>query len=632
MKQVRLISMPFASVRYPSGALSLLKSLLEKEGVGCDVAYLNIAFQTYMGHHEIYEGIADLIMVGEWIFGEKLFGKEWAESDRGRIENLTAPLLPGGFDVNNAQGALNSLRSLAVRFVDKCLDGLDWDEYDIIGFSSVYSQHVASLALAKGIKERWPDKIVAFGGANCREEMGLSLLRLFPFVDWVVNGEADLAFPRAVTQWFSGKPPEGIPGILFRHNGRIVDQGSGEAPDLDLLPYPNFDDYFGALKKWAPDFLASAPISLEFSRGCWWGKKSQCIFCGLNCRKPNYRSKTARRAETEIKALVEQYNVDKVILTDSVLNMAFFKNLFPALAEWGRLEELFLEARANLSNDQVQALSYVGVKLFQPGIESLDSEMLDYMRKGSSLLQNVQFLKWTRQYGMYPTWNLLYGFPGENPEAYRRMVDLVPLLVHLAPPMAVSPVLLVRFSPLFEQREDWGLTNVHAHAGYRSLYPFEQKDLDELASFFDCDFDGKENIPSYVDPLKDVVAEWKDSWKQPEPPSLIYYTRPDNKIVMHDTRPCGMKAEVGLEGDTALAYLACDSEREFESLAKEIQEQAGESYGGDASLRDSLDDLVERRLMLRENDRYLSLAVAPGQDLDISEEWSGFHETNIGVQ
>ena len=230
MKQVRLISMPFASVRYPSGALSLMKSLLEKEGIGCDVSYLNIAFQAYMGHHEVYEGIADLIMVGEWIFGEELFGKDWAESDRGRIEGLVAPLLPSGFDVHKAKSALNSLRSLAVRFVEICLERLRWDEYDIIGFSSVYSQHVASLALAKGIKERWPEKIIVFGGANCREEMGPSLLRLFPFVDWVVNGEGDLCFPRAVTQWFSGKPPEGIPGIAYRHNGRIVEQGTGDAP------------------------------------------------------------------------------------------------------------------------------------------------------------------------------------------------------------------------------------------------------------------------------------------------------------------------------------------------------------------------------------------------------------------
>ena len=386
------------------------------------------------------------------------------------------------------------------------------------------------------------------------------------------------------------------------------------------------------MKKWVPDHISSAPISLEFSRGCWWGKKSQCTFCGLNCRKPNYRSKSAQRAEAEIKALVEQYNVDKVILTDSVMNMSFFKNLFPTLAEWGKIDELFLEVRTNLNSDQVRALSYAGVKLFQPGIESLDSEMLAYMGKGSSLLQNVQFLKWAKQYGMYPTWNLLYGFPGENPEAYRRMAELVPLLAHLTPPMDVSPVLLVRFSPLFEQSRDWGIENVHAHAGYGSLYPFEQKDLDELAGFFDCDFNGKENIPSYVDPLRYEVTTWKESWRQKEPPSLIYYTQAGDKIAIQDSRSCGMKAEVELEGEMALAYLACDSEREFDALAKEIRDQAGETYCGDTDLRKGLDDLVARRLMLRENDRYLSLALVPGLDLDVSEEWSVFHETNIGVQ
>jgi hypothetical protein len=84
----------------------------------------------------------------------------------------------------------------------------------IIGFTSVYSQQVASLALARRIKERWPDKIVAFGGANCQEEMGRALLRLFPFVDWVFNGQADLSFPEAVARWSAGEWPEGVSGAF----------------------------------------------------------------------------------------------------------------------------------------------------------------------------------------------------------------------------------------------------------------------------------------------------------------------------------------------------------------------------------------------------------------------------------
>lgn len=620
MKRVLLINMPFASVRYPSPALSLLKSLLEKDGVPCDVAYLNIVFQAYSRRPDIYEGIADLMIIGEWVFGEELFGNKWALSDRGRIDAVDAPLLPDESTQKAIRNSLSGMRSMAGPFIKVCMDKVNWTDYDIIGFTSVYSQHVASLALARRIKDRWPEKIIAFGGANCEEGMGMALLRLFPFVDWVFNGEADLSFPHAVREWFAGRPPIGISGVAWRNDDQIIEQGSGQSPEMDSLPYPDFDDYFNSLKRNAPAYLPDVPIALELSRGCWWGKKSQCTFCGLNCKALHYRRKSPQRAESEIKTLTKRYKVDKVILTDSILEMSFFKTLLPALADWGGLEELFLEAKVNLTRNQVRILKSAGVTLFQPGIESMDSEILAYMRKGTTLLQNVQFLKYAREFGVYPTWNLLYGFPGESTEAYERMALLVPLITHLYPPIDLSPVLFVRFSPLFEQGHKWGMKNIRAHAGYQSIYPFDQKDLDELAYFFDCDFDGKDNIPTYIEPLKQQIMGWKQSWEQ-QPPILTFEQLPGEKVVIYDTRPCRKNDRETLEGEMAVAYLCCDSLRHFDSLSEELKQHRGNQYSGDTALRSCLDELVTRQIMLHENDRYLSLAMRPGQIQQVSEEW-----------
>ncbi|UCF91599.1 MAG: RiPP maturation radical SAM C-methyltransferase, partial [Desulfobacterales bacterium] len=551
----------------------------------------------------------------------ELFGEQWAQSKRGRLENLAAPLLPGGAKLRAIRDGLLTLRAKAGPFIRECMQKINWRDYGIIGFTSVYSQHVASLSLAHRIKQRWPEKIIAFGGANCDEGMGTALLRLFPFVDWVFNGEADLSLSQAVMRWFAGSPPEGIPGVAYRLNGRIVMQGTGVSPEMDSLPYPDFEDYFAALEKWAPAYQSMAPISLELSRGCWWGKKKQCIFCGLNCRTLSYRRKNPQRAESEIKTLTARYNADRLILTDSILDMRFFKTLLPDLAAWGGLEELFLEAKANLSRDQVRLLKAAGVKLFQPGIESLDSEILAHMRKGTTLLQNVQFLKWAREYGVYPTWNLLYGFPGENPEAYRRMALLIPSIAHLSPPMDMSPMLLVRFSPLFEQSRQWGLHNIGAHAGYQSVYPFDKKDLDELAYFFDFNFDGQDDIPGYIGPLNRQVHAWKQSWALRQPPELTFMQQPGEKIFINDTRPCRASYRVELEGEMAAAYLACDAMQPFDALVNDIWKQRGKNYCGDTALRRGLDDLVARHLMLREGDHYLSLAIRHGYDWDVSEEW-----------
>ena len=310
-----------------------------------------------------------------------------------------------------------------------------------------------------------------------------------------------------------------------------------------------------------------------------------------------------------------------MILTDSIIDMSFFKTLLPALSDWGGLEELFLETRANLNREQVSILRSAGVKLFQPGIESLDSEILKLMHKGTTLLQNVQFLKWTREFGVHPTWNLLYGFPGENAKAYHRMALLVPSIVHLCPPMNVSPVLLVRFSPLFEQSRERGLKNVRAHAGYRSFYPFDQEDLNALAHFFDYDFINKENTPSYINPLKQQVESWKQSWKHPKPPFLTFDRHPGGKIVIYDSRSPGQSHRVELEGEMAEVYQFCDTVQPFDALVKQAEKNGVKTGSNYDSLRHNLDKLVAQRLMLQEGDQYLSLAVRPERKMEVSEEW-----------
>ncbi len=65
---------------------------------------------------------------------------------------------------------------------------------DLVGFSSTFQQNVPSLALAQQLKRQQPSLPVLFGGGNCERPMGPALHRNFTFVDYVVSGEAEVAF------------------------------------------------------------------------------------------------------------------------------------------------------------------------------------------------------------------------------------------------------------------------------------------------------------------------------------------------------------------------------------------------------------------------------------------------------
>lgn len=135
----------------------------------------------------------------------------------------------------------------------------------------------------------------------------------------------------------------GILNVTISPIGALM---SGDRPDpaahntdlsmvhnLDELPYPDFDDYFA---RWAISPLRAQIDPLLFyetSRGCWWGQKHQCKFCGLNGNSLAFRSKSPRRAVGELRHLVERYGVHKACSADNIFDHRYFDTFLPMLQE-----------------------------------------------------------------------------------------------------------------------------------------------------------------------------------------------------------------------------------------------------------------------------------------------------------
>ena len=176
------------------------------------------------------------MLAGEWVFASCLLDDDPARAEAyERLAGPTAELEP-----------IRGARSRADGFLRRCVESVDWGAYDVVGFTTTFAQNVASLALARRVKERSPESVVVLGGANCEGEMGLALHRSFPFVDLVCAGEADLTFPRLLTTLRGGGDPAEIPGVVARRAGDSVYSSLSpqRVHDLDELPYPDFDEFF----------------------------------------------------------------------------------------------------------------------------------------------------------------------------------------------------------------------------------------------------------------------------------------------------------------------------------------------------------------------------------------------------
>jgi ribosomal peptide maturation radical SAM protein 1 len=442
--------------------------------------------------------------------------------------------------------------------------------------------------------------------------MGAEAVRQFGFIDAAVSGEGDLIITDLVRRVLDGQSIEGLPGVRTQASVD-ADFASGKfsnAPtvmQMDALPVPDYDDYFAHVRgsrfqrSWQPR------IFFETSRGCWWGEKMHCTFCGLNGATMQFRSKSADRALNELTHQTERYPGCDIEMTDNILDLAYFKDFIPELARRKIDLGLFYETKANLRKEQIRMMRQAGIRSVQPGIESLHDSVLKLMRKGVSALQNIQLLKWCKELGVAPSWNLLVGFPGETAEAYEWMAKVMPLLTHLPPASFIGPVRLDRFSPNYFEGEKLGLTRIEPLSAYRYVYRGVSHDaLRNIAYHFEFDYQQPRDVTAYARPVALALHEWQQLAGR----SDLFSIDTGDHLLVWDLRPIAKRALTVLSGAERLLYIACDAVTDMRQLEKTLA-SLGAPRNAD-EIAAMLEPLLADGLVLQDGTRYLALAVAVG--------------------
>ncbi|MGP4081468.1 RiPP maturation radical SAM C-methyltransferase [Pseudalkalibacillus sp. R45] len=607
--KVALINMPFGSLYRPSIGLSLLKAGLQKNEIDCDIHYLNLKFAELVSpdlYNTISEGniFSSNALAGEMVFSKSLFGKDtldaYIEEAKEKLGNTSED-----FEI------IREIRSHAESFLDACLMDINWDEYSIIGFTSVFEQNVASISLAKRLKEKYPEKFILFGGANCEETMGIELLRQFSFIDAICSGEGDDSFVNFISEWKATKEIPKVEGIVLqdRFEGVKIHEAprSRSVVKLDDLPYPDYSDYFEQFVGYSyRDQVEDTRFLFESSRGCWWGQKHHCVFCGLNGTNMNFRSKTAARAMEELMYLSNKYKdyTTKASAVDNIIDMAYFKSLLPELKKKGLDLDMFYETKANLKKSQIELFRDANFRTIQPGIESLQTSVLKLMNKGVTMIQNIQLLKWSKEYGVLPIWNILYGFPKEDPEEYQQLPELIKKLTHLTPPGSVAQIRLDRFSPYFNNHKENGLTSVRAMWPYKYIYSAINEDsLNRIAYHFDYDYAEPRNPQAYTVALRKAVSSWRECHAS----SDLFFVDKVNGLIIVDMRSEDDIEITVLKDEERLLFLALDAAKSLSNAHKEVQ-----NAGFEITLEQAesiVQGFIQKAVVLEENGRFISLAL-----------------------
>jgi magnesium-protoporphyrin IX monomethyl ester (oxidative) cyclase len=537
--------MPFADWNRPSFALSQLAGLIGKEysdRVSAEVHYLNVDFTGYFGvrtYEEISGDMTHLYSgVGEWLFRHIAFPDEPDNSDSYFGRYYREP----GWEEFRAD--LVRRREGIESFLAELIDRYDLASADVVGLTTMFAQTVPAVALAKMIKDRNPGAVILLGGSNVETSMGAVLAAEVPSLDYVFSGPSLVSFAGFLDCVLEDRIADiaSIRGVITRDNCTLPQVRFGVGRDRDINDYVPLDyDGFATAMRDAEDMVAEGKLEptlfFETSRGCWWGARSHCTFCGLNDETIGFRQMEPDLAVSQFEWLFSFHPQFKhYMCTDYILPRNYPAEVFPRI-DAPDDASVFYEIKLPLSETYMQTLATARVNRVQAGIEAVNSEVLKLLGKGTTAFQSLQFMKLCLRYGIHPEWNLLIGAPKEPEEMYAKYERDFPLLAHLTPPTGAFFIRFDRFSPYFNERLSYGL-DLRPMDFYPLVFPFSPQQLDQLAYFF-SDHGAAPYAATalkWYPALQRVVTDWQQSWEDAERKPRLELLRADDGYCISDTR------------------------------------------------------------------------------------------------
>ena len=614
MFNVSLINMPFAALQMPSIALTQLKSVLEEkfnDQVSVEVHYLNLDFALEWGV-ELYEAVTGSMEsqnsgLGEWLFRHAAFPQVEDNPDAyfRRYYPYRTP------QMEQMKQIILEMRKNVGPCLDKMIQKYQLDRAHIVGFTSMFAQNTACFALAKKLKDLNPQTIIVMGGANCETPMGQELVKNVPQVDYVFSGPALIGFPSFVQYCLNGEMEKcsAIKGVFSKDNYGLkpLQATIGEELDINVPIELDYHPFIDRVSTAFPNGKVKPSLLFETSRGCWWGERAHCTFCGLNGMTMNYRAMSPELALNQFDTLFKYAaSCSRYESVDNILPQSYLEQVLP-FVETPANAHIFYEVKADLSEKEVQVLSHARVKVIQPGIEALATTTLKLMKKGTTSFQNICLLKNCALYDIKPLWNLLVGFPGEEEEVFKKYLVDMHLLFHLPPPTGVYPVRFDRYSPYYVQAKQYNL-DLHPLHYYQFIYPFPKETLDRMAYYFQ-DFNANapymQMMVKWIDKLKEQVKVWLGRWHRWDEglPPRLYFKEGSPNVVYDSRSGQAVEHDVGDMGRRVLDQIA----QQQSGLVK-LTAKLGHLEGFNAATE--IDLLQQKGLVFQDGRGYISLVLS----------------------
>lgn len=605
-KRIALISAPWPLFNRPSIQLGTLKAYLKKQIPDLEIVarhfYLQLAESI---GYDVYKAISDRTWIAESIYAGLLYPENFSRTEKffQKQTREKPELRQLKFD-----RLVQQVEDVSKKFILEKF----WNGCGLVGFSVCLCQLTSSLYFIKEFKTRYPHMVLVAGGSLIAASSAKAMLEKFPQMDAVIVGEGEKPLVALVEHLRSAKSLTNLPaidGVVTRES----DQRSicfNQTLSIAENPCPDYQEYFETLNTFMPEKRFFPILPAEMSRGCWWrgskgsGEETGCAFCNLNLQWRGYRTKNTEQVVAEIDALTSHYGILSVSFTDNVIPPKQIIPLFNGLSALKKDFHMFCELRASVNEPQLKILRKAGMDEVQVGIEALSTGLLKKMNKGVTAIQNIEIMKHCEALSIKNQSNIIIGFPGSEKKDVVATLEAIDFLQPFRP-LKIVPFWLGLASPVYQNYKAFGLKAVFNHPNYLILFP---SPLSESIPFLIQDYRGdKLRQRKLWKPVKDAVSAWKKNYEKlhakPGSGPILSYSDGREFMIIRERRINGDPQNHRLIGSSRAIYLFCNHARSFGEIVQKFP-----SLNKDDLLK-FLIMMTRKKLMFKENDQFLSLAV-----------------------
>ncbi len=284
-----------------------------------------------------------------------------------------------------------------------------------------------AIPYTKQIREQFPEVITIWGGYFASNQF-TSVINS-GYIDFVVYGQGDEAFPQLLDALQNGASIESIPNLIFKKENEIIKTRQAaivEQDTLPQLPYEHLNTFYPIQRYLGKTFLGKRTASYHSSMGCPF----TCSFCAVvplyNAR---WKGKSAPLIYKDIKYLIDTHGSDAVEFHDnnffvSEKRTVEFSNLIKSekIIWWG---EGRIDTIDKYKDESLALMRDAGCRMIFFGAETSNDDLLQKMDKGGTQTaeQIKRFAARLKKFDIIPEYSFVLGFPGESSEKVMNQIN-----------------------------------------------------------------------------------------------------------------------------------------------------------------------------------------------------------------